>query len=656
MSGAVELPPPSDAPSRDERSFVRLLFTTPMGELLRGRVTGPVPRFIRTPVASTALPAVLEMFVQDVVKHTRLWRREKREIARELAAHFADGLECGLTPDQLIADFGDPGRAALLLRRAAKRNRPWPWQAMRFSIRAMVAFIFCLVGLYAVLTLRFYLARPGPIVDFRPAMNAAALQVREDDKAWPLYRQALLAMPDRGAIEKTLFQERKYDRIPHPGEEGWDVVSSHLEKWKPAFEFARAAAKKPGFGLIVGYPWSIEDQQLWPDSVDSAGLGSIENSGLIAVLLPHLGHLRNLALALGWDVERAAAAGDGQLALAEVRAILALSRHLHETPTMINAWVAISTMSLACERVNWALANHANAFTEAQLADLAHMLAAMDDRAMRIDYRGERLFFEDVIQRIYSDDGHGDGRVTAKGLEWLQSLAGVNTHRPGEESVDFVFNYAGPAASAVMLGRRDMLDEHARLMDMVDAEAATPLWERDTSKVDTLLESWMRSPLEQLRRFPLALMMPALSRASINAEFSKMRRDVTLIAIALEVHHRQHGEWPDSLDALVPHLLPEVPVDRFDGQPLRYAVREGRPLVYSVGTDREDDGGVAAAYGVHHNAQMWQPRDKIAELLRTQKPVIGASGHEIPYWDGDWLLWPPQDEGPVMRHDPATAP
>jgi hypothetical protein len=43
----------------------------------------------------------------------------------------------------------------------------------------------------------------------------------------------------------------------------------------------------------------------------------------------------------------------------------------------------------------------------------------------------------------------------------------------------------------------------------------------------------------------------------------------------------------------VPDLLPAVPPDRYDGKPLRYQLVDGKPLVYSIGSDRDDDAGRA---------------------------------------------------------------
>jgi hypothetical protein len=53
-----------------------------------------------------------------------------------------------------------------------------------------------------------------------------------------------------------------------------------------------------------------------------------------------------------------------------------------------------------------------------------------------------------------------------------------------------------------------------------------------------------------------------------------------------------HGKLPSGLDELVPKYLESIPADPFDGKPLRLAVKEDRRIIYSVGPDGVDDGGV----------------------------------------------------------------
>jgi hypothetical protein len=64
-----------------------------------------------------------------------------------------------------------------------------------------------------------------------------------------------------------------------------------------------------------------------------------------------------------------------------------------------------------------------------------------------------------------------------------------------------------------------------------------------------------------------------------------------LVALAAERYRREHGDWPRALADLVPGYLPAVPLDPFDGQPLRYRRTESGAVIYSVGEDGRDAGG-----------------------------------------------------------------
>ncbi len=63
-------------------------------------------------------------------------------------------------------------------------------------------------------------------------------------------------------------------------------------------------------------------------------------------------------------------------------------------------------------------------------------------------------------------------------------------------------------------------------------------------------------------------------------------------ALAANAYRSAEGEWPETIDHLVPRYLSEVPSDPFDNQPLRYNRTAGRAILYSVGPNRTDDGGV----------------------------------------------------------------
>ena len=69
---------------------------------------------------------------------------------------------------------------------------------------------------------------------------------------------------------------------------------------------------------------------------------------------------------------------------------------------------------------------------------------------------------------------------------------------------------------------------------------------------------------------------------------------VVVTAIALKRFQLKHGKLPEALAELAPDYLTTVPIDCFDGKPLKYHTNgDGTYLLYSVGEDGIDDGGDA---------------------------------------------------------------
>ncbi len=74
--------------------------------------------------------------------------------------------------------------------------------------------------------------------------------------------------------------------------------------------------------------------------------------------------------------------------------------------------------------------------------------------------------------------------------------------------------------------------------------------------------------------------------------FNQTMVNQTRLACALERYHLIHNEYPESLDALAPRFIGEIPRDLIGGQPLHYRRKaDGNFLLYSVGWNETDDGG-----------------------------------------------------------------
>ncbi len=88
---------------------------------------------------------------------------------------------------------------------------------------------------------------------------------------------------------------------------------------------------------------------------------------------------------------------------------------------------------------------------------------------------------------------------------------------------------------------------------------------------------------------------PDLSRAyELTVRVESIRR-ATMLVLALHIHHEKHGKWPRTLEDIDPKLglkgLKTYRIDTFSGEPFKYKLKDGRPLLYSVGTDGKDDNG-----------------------------------------------------------------
>ena len=89
------------------------------------------------------------------------------------------------------------------------------------------------------------------------------------------------------------------------------------------------------------------------------------------------------------------------------------------------------------------------------------------------------------------------------------------------------------------------------------------------------------------------ILLPSLAKAIQRDAEHTARVRTSQTALAVERFRLAHsGNLPGSLNDLVPAYLFSVPCDPFDGQPLRYKRLAPGYVVYSIGNDMRDDGGI----------------------------------------------------------------
>ena len=86
-----------------------------------------------------------------------------------------------------------------------------------------------------------------------------------------------------------------------------------------------------------------------------------------------------------------------------------------------------------------------------------------------------------------------------------------------------------------------------------------------------------------------ASLAPSLERICRQGLAIRANDSMARLLIAIRCHHMKAGALPASLNELVPAWIDAVPLDPFDAEPIRYD--PARKIIYSIGTDCEDNGG-----------------------------------------------------------------
>ena len=114
----------------------------------------------------------------------------------------------------------------------------------------------------------------------------------------------------------------------------------------------------------------------------------------------------------------------------------------------------------------------------------------------------------------------------------------------------------------------------------------------EISKRSGMAEAWERRPSMIPGNVALSYIPPS-DRFAAAAARAQAGLDLARVAIALERHRLAEGAYPESLDALAPRYIGKIPCDVINGQPLHYRrTADGKFLLYSIGWDGVDDGGV----------------------------------------------------------------
>jgi hypothetical protein len=287
----------------------------------------------------------------------------------------------------------------------------------------------------------------------------------------------------------------------------------------------------------------------------------------IASLLPHLNLIRQAARLLSLEAIQDTEQQRPQAAVESVVASLGVARSLNQEPILITQLVRIACQGISLDSLERILSRMP--LTDEQLTKLAAALEESGKRqAMTRAFVGERCCWAGFFE------GARRGKVP------LEEIGSPESQWLSVRPVSALYRASG----LLELDEKSCLDFMERYVKATELPPPENL----------AAASVVADETNQVPRWCVIsrMLLPALDRALGKVVRCDAKIRDALTAIAVERYRLANGKLPDRLSDLAPTFLPAVPTDPFDGKPLRYKPLAKGYVVYSVGDDRQDNGGI----------------------------------------------------------------
>jgi hypothetical protein len=522
----------------------------------------------------SALPLIVQEYIEHIVHKMRYRRSVRQEVYDELTAHFFDALRDCTDPtlrqqraETLLADFGDAALLAQLIRRGKIRCRPWWRTAVVRSLQGTAA-LFILFIFYIVW---FTLGRPTVRVDYLQMLNDRARpQVTDADNAWPLYEKAIGLIvkpseePDPITGKKPSEELSEISgRLATLSQKEQKLIREWVTANRPAWDQAVLATAKP----YCYRAYTMAD--------------NLDKPILLAVLLPHIGGLRNLSRVGQRLAQIQIADGQPDKAIATALAMIREGKHWMGQVTLIEYLVGAAIISAGQEELLQVLTSFPQ--SGEPLAKIRGELATLWAGGFaKVSFEWERTTFLDIVQNIFTEGGPGGGHIAPRAMVPLDEIMGP---MPIPVSASMALIHAR---------RNETVARGNEIYKAMDQSVAYTPWQRKTQNLQPAVD--LVNKLPKYRFALLQSLVPALTKVIDRYYWGKTTTEAVQTIVAILEFKAEKQRWPDSLAELKSAgLIPAVPMDPYGDGPLVYR-KEGESFtLYSRGCDFEDDGGKAFA-------------------------------------------------------------
>jgi hypothetical protein len=437
---------------------------------------------------------------------------------------------------------------------------------------------------------------------------------------------ALTVEPNPSTDYAAQLEQLSRDAQP-PGENGWpDILRAidifhRLDEGIPASDRSPLHASAFEFGIICDATFVVPEhvyftnQNVTPESMREeavAALDYLEAEGawqalaeagaapnivklfpsgnwmLLYVDFSENTQLRAIARARAASLQLALESNDTTAAVQAITDLHTLSRASMNQPFVIGALVGLAIDALKRD-ILFHAANTGMLREDlaSQLLDLHRTLTPPPDLNFHIE--GERIMLLDTFQHFFSDDGNGDGILLSQRLD----QTGLNMGGALQGAPNIIARL-GNLQGLFLASRKETTAKANEYLNEVIAMSKLPAserWQREET-----FDATMTMELRNYRFMFLGILMPALSISTRTHDFTMMKHEATTIALAIAIYRARHGSPPATIEALVPDIMPELPIDPMCDRPFGYRVIENDDfkrdyLLYSFGRDGEDNDG-----------------------------------------------------------------
>lgn len=291
--------------------------------------------------------------------------------------------------------------------------------------------------------------------------------------------------------------------------------------------------------------------------------------------MPELAGVRTLVFVLNARIKMEAFQGREQQVLFDVETLDRFGRHFGGRKYFVHQLVGVSVRAMMFDTLSPIVAR-GSLSTEAVRQIQRRCEGLGGDSACRIDLACERLIWLDYVQRLFTDEGNGRGRISRSAL----GLLGVS---PEQEQV------------FLKLGRRETTECIERFFESARTATGKTPWQLH-NEPNSILRT-----LDELRQKNVFVDLLGASclRALELSWRTRIQSEAVMTVAAAVRYERDRGQYPASLDLLVSAgYLRRLPRDFYsDGKSLVYRRSRQGFLLYSRGVDFDDDGGTPSRWG-----------------------------------------------------------